>query len=203
MAFYQKSNFRSILLFLVITAILWFVFAPVQAGGSVGYVIIEGNSMEPEISVGDLVISRSGANYGINQRVVYKHPQVGFVFHRIIDQEDDTYILKGDNNDWVDSYQPTTDEIVGSYWFKIPTGGLVIRKLREPIIFTGFTLIILIIIASLIIFQKPLRSKKSKLKSISMENQSPPSIRGVRQEILLVLAIIAISALVLAVVAYT
>ncbi len=160
--------------------------------------------MEPEIELGDLVIARAAAEYELGQRVVYRHPQVGYVFHRIIERENEYFICKGDNNDWTDSFHPLSSDILGKYWFYIPGAGTVINKLREPVIFVLFTLIILIVIASIILFQrKDIPLKKTRSRRYLMDTQSSPSKGESRQEILLVFGIIAIAALIFGVISYT
>ena len=48
-------------IWLVLTAAIWIAFAPIQMGGSLAYVIVNGNSMEPNFHIGDLVIVRPTA----------------------------------------------------------------------------------------------------------------------------------------------
>ncbi|RLD05092.1 MAG: signal peptidase I [Chloroflexota bacterium] len=204
MALFLRQNFRTILIFLALSIFLWIIFAPVSLGGQVSYVMITGNSMEPEIELGDLVIARAAVDYQLDQRVVYRHPQVGFVFHRIIGQDEDVFLCKGDNNEWTDSYHPQNNDIVGKYWFYLPGGGTMINKLREPLFFVLFTLIILGVLASIFLFQKkevPL--KKARSKRHNMDTQNTPSTGESRQEILLVFGIIAIAALIFGVISFT
>lgn len=160
--------------------------------------------MEPEIELGDLVIARSAADYQVGQRIVYRHPQVGFVFHRIIEIEDEYFICKGDNNDWTDSYHPLSSDIVGKYWFFIPGGGTVINKLREPVIFVIFTLIILVVVASIFLFQrKEVPRKKTRNKRHIMDTQSTPSTGEYREELLLIFGIFAVASLIFGVISFT
>lgn len=86
---------KSILIFLFIAVILWIAFGPVQLGGQTAYVILNGNSMAPDFKIGDLVVARKSLFYEVNQRVVYDNPKIGYVFHRIIDWENNEYIFKG------------------------------------------------------------------------------------------------------------
>jgi len=199
-----RSKIISILSLFTILIIFWFVFAPVQIGGPVGYVIINGNSMEPEFQLGDLIITRAQTGFEPDDRVVYKHPQVGFVFHRIIDQEGDIFVLKGDNNNWTDSYQPTKEEIIGRYWFVIRGGGNVITKLREPVYFTSFALIIGLLLASIFLIQRnQTKRKKIRKKRIMAEKENPGSTGDNRQDLLLIFGILILAALLLGGVAFT
>jgi len=202
MILFFRNNAKSIILFLLITLGLWYLFAPSQLAGTVSYVIVNGNSMEPEHRVGDLVLTREKPHYDLQQKVVYQHPVVGFVFHRIVDQEKGEFILKGDNNDWLDSYRPTESEILGKYWFMIPGAGDLIRKLREPAFFTGFTIIIILILGSLFLVGRQEYFKKRKERVI-MKNQPTISRGEIRQDLLLFLGIIAIVSLILGIFAFT
>jgi len=199
-----RKEYRSRILLLVLIAVIWFGFSPIQLGGQVAYVIISGNSMEPAIHVGDLVITRKKNTYEVGQRVVYNHPKLGHVFHRIVDRDSEAFIFKGDNNQWLDTYYPTASELIGKFWFKVPGGGEVIRILRDPVYFTAFTLVILLIIGSLIFFKNEEEGKTGKKKSRKiMENNKFQNTREYRQELLFLFGIIAVAALILGWIAYS
>lgn len=126
---------------LVLLSVGLVIFTPIQLGGQVAYVIISGNSMEPDFHLGDLAIVRASANYRVGDIVTYRHPTIGFVIHRIIAREFNHFVLKGDNNSWLDSYQPTSDEVVGKLWLHLPSVGKLLRQIRTPrnmALFTGF-----------------------------------------------------------------
>jgi hypothetical protein len=55
------------------------------------------------------------------------------VIHRIIDLKGNFYILQGDNNPWVDSYQPIQAEITGKLLFHIPQVGKLAKGFRSPV----------------------------------------------------------------------
>jgi len=119
-------------------AALWVLFAPVQFGGSVSYVIVAGASMEPALNQGDLVITRHARTYDVGDITAYAHPNVGPVIHRIIDRQGPYYTLQGDNNDWIDSYEPVDAEILGKSWLHIPGAAQKLLWLRKPL---GLTLL--------------------------------------------------------------
>ncbi len=113
---------------------LWVGFAPIQLGGQAVYVIIVGNSMEPGIHSGDLVIARPAPDYQVGDIVTYHNPEMGrLVLHRIIGQESGRFIFQGDNNSWVDAYQPIREELIGKAWMQIPSAGRIIQWLRLPV----------------------------------------------------------------------
>ncbi len=117
----------------VVMIALWLAFAPTQAGGPTSYIIVIGNSMEPNFHIGDLVIVHEETRYQVGDAVVYDNLELGnFVFHRIIEQELGHFTLQGDNNSWTDTYQPSKDEVLGKLWLHIPKGGNAIQKIRNP-----------------------------------------------------------------------
>jgi signal peptidase I len=117
--------------------ITWILFAPIQTGGLASYVIVIGSSMEPNFHIGDLVIVHKEPFYQIGDAVVYRNLDLqSFVFHRIVSEEKGHYALQGDNNKWVDNYQPAKEEILGKLWIYVPHGGKTIQKMRSPVVMT-------------------------------------------------------------------
>jgi signal peptidase I len=130
----RQSSIMVTLLTFFLAFIGWMTLAPTQLGGSVTYVIVDGNSMEPDFHLGDLVLVRTEPSYQVGDAVTYQNKQMGnFVFHRIVETELDRFILKGDHNTWLDSYHPTQNEIVGKLWVHIPKLGKTIGWVRLPI----------------------------------------------------------------------
>lgn len=112
----------------------WFVFLPVQYGGKVVFVIIDGISMEPGFHQGDLVVLRARREYHVGEAVAYYAPDLQtYVFHRIVAEDRDRFLLKGDNNGWVDLYSPAKSEIVGKEWFRLPALGQAIQRFALPL----------------------------------------------------------------------
>jgi signal peptidase I len=112
----------------------WVLFAPAELGGATRYAVVEGASMEPGLSRGDLVLVRAGARPAVGDVVLYRDPSLGVrVLHRVIRVEDDRLVLKGDANDFVDDSHPRRSEVIGSYWFSIPRAGAALTWLHEPL----------------------------------------------------------------------
>jgi signal peptidase I len=116
----------------VVLLAAWVALAPSRLGGQASYVIVVGNSMEPRFHRGDLVVIREAPDYHVGDVATYLHPQIGPVIHRIVDRAGDRYVFKGDNNSWLDPYQPTQELLLGKLWFDIPAVGAVIELLRTP-----------------------------------------------------------------------
>ncbi|PFG74553.1 signal peptidase [Tepidiforma thermophila] len=123
----------AVALLVVAVGCAWVLFAPPQLGGQASYVIVNGNSMEPGMHRGDLAIVRPADRYVPGDVVTYRHPDVGHVIHRIIEEKDGRFILKGDHNDFEDSYRPTANDIVGKLWLHIPGAGSLLWHLRSPL----------------------------------------------------------------------
>ncbi|MGA2505712.1 MAG: signal peptidase I, partial [Anaerolineales bacterium] len=129
---WMQSVFAALMLVVTVTA--WVVFAPSQLGGQAVYVIVNGISMEPQFHYGDLVIARSTPVYQLGDIVVYHSAELNtLVFHRIVSLNLDHYILKGDNNSWIDSYQPNQVELLGKFWIRVPNAGNIIKWIKTPL----------------------------------------------------------------------
>jgi len=130
----RKSFDIFIFMLLGLLALGCVMLAPIPMGGQATYVIISGNSMEPNFHLGDLAIVHQETTYQIGDIVTYQNAELGKnVIHRIIGLEPGHFILKGDNNSWIDSYHPGGNEIVGKLWIYIPGMGKIIEWTRIPI----------------------------------------------------------------------
>lgn len=119
--------------------VAWALLAPVPFGGSVQYIVIRGNSMEPTFYAGDLVLTRVAPEYRVGDVVAYQHPEVGLVVHRLIEYEHGRFVFRGDNNGFTDGYRPTREELAGRVWFRIPRLGSWLLTVRQPLPFALLT----------------------------------------------------------------
>lgn len=120
-------------LILVLLIAIWTLLAPISLGGQAAYVIIDGASMEPRFHLGDLVVVRQARSYGAGDIVAYNNLELKrYVFHRITAMKGDHFVLRGDNNQWDDSYQPVQSEVVGEFWLQFPSLGKWVRWARVP-----------------------------------------------------------------------
>ena len=111
----------------------WFFVAPQALGGPVSYVVIYGTSMEPGLHAGDLVAVRTASDYRVGEAVAYYNDDIRqIVLHRIIAIQDGRYRFQGDNNDFVDPYQPTKDELIGEMWFRLAGAGTILKRIQAP-----------------------------------------------------------------------
>ncbi len=156
-----SSIFLNSILFVGLVA-AWIAFAPLKIGGQASYVMVNGISMEPNYHTGDLVIVRKAQTYQVGDVVTYRDAEMGaYVIHRIIAVEQGHFVIKGDNNSWIDAYHPTDNEIVGKQWIYAPKAGTAMQWLRKPINLS-IAIILLggIFMSSMI--TKPTKDKKKK-----------------------------------------
>ena len=114
-------------------AAAWLLLGPAQAGGATSYAVVVGSSMEPGLHRGDLALVRRSDTYRAGDVVLYDSRDLGSkVLHRIVRVEGGRYVLKGDNNDFLDPERPTGDQIVGKLWVDVPAVGRLAGWLREP-----------------------------------------------------------------------
>lgn len=131
----RQKRRRGILLSVLLLAVAWALLAPLELGGRLKYILINGSSMLPLMASGDFVIVRAEPSYQVGDVVAYDFPDLGTVIHRIVAQNGEHFVMKGDNNTWTDSYFPTAEEIYGKLWVIIPGIGTVVLALRQPIAF--------------------------------------------------------------------
>lgn len=115
-------------------AAIWIMFAPSRIGGQVGYIIVNGISMEPVFKSNDLVMVRKSPPYQVGDIVTYHDAYMGaYVIHRIIEIVPSGYVMQGDNNSWIDGYHPTDEEIIGKLWLHVPGVGRAFQSMRNPL----------------------------------------------------------------------
>lgn len=91
----------------------WLGLAPVSVGGDFSYVVVNGNSMEPYLHTGDIVLLRRDERYGLGEVVAYRDPIIGPVLHRIRSQPGDRFVVRGDNRSNADDYRPLPSDVIG------------------------------------------------------------------------------------------
>ncbi len=97
------------------------------------YTVLSG-SMEPEFYPGDLVITqhKDKADIKVNDIVTYRDNEGIIITHRIIEETNEGYITKGDNNNVKDADILKDQDIIGEVKFSIPKVGYVMNFLSNP-----------------------------------------------------------------------
>ena len=120
----------------------------------VGISVVLSGSMEPTLSVNDLVIVHEQSDYAVDDIVVYQDENM-LVIHKIVSVNGDEIITKGDANN-VEDAPISASDIKGKAVFHIPFVGALIRFLKTPV---GF---ILIITAAIMLFELPHLQERKK-----------------------------------------
>lgn len=138
----------------VLTVLGWAVFLrPTFLGGSATYVVVAGESMEPVLHTGDLVVARRQDSYRVGDVVAFEVTAAesgggAIVIHRIVGGSgDEGWVLQGDNKDEPDFWRPTNEEISGKRWLLIPRAGHVLVLLRSPLVFAlGASILVFLLV---------------------------------------------------------
>ena len=111
----------------------WIAFGPRQLGGRASFAIIVGTSMEPKLHRGDLVVLHEAASYRAGDVVAYRSALLNrTVLHRIVAVRGGHYVLKGDNNDFLDPDRPDQGRVLGKQWVRVAGAGALLERLRTP-----------------------------------------------------------------------
>jgi len=131
-----------------LAVVLGYLLWPSSLGGCTTLTIVSGTSMEPTYYTGDLVVSRCG-DVEVGDVIVYSPPDVGGarVIHRIIGGDAEAgWVMQGDNNDFVDPWQPQGDHVLGGAVLHLPDVGKVASILLSPMTWISLLLIALAIV---------------------------------------------------------
>ena len=104
---------------------------PVPMPFGVGSAVVLSGSMEPAVSVGDLLIISEWNNYQVGDIVVYQSGRIA-VTHRIVSISGDEVITRGDANNAED--EPISlERIKGKVVMIIPCVGYLVRIIKTPL----------------------------------------------------------------------
>jgi signal peptidase I len=163
----KRPRLRSILstaAFLIVVATAWWFFAPTQVGGSTRYVVTGGVSMEPRFHTGDLALVRPTSEYKVGDITAYWSTLLHkVVLHRIHAIDGNTYVFKGDNNNFLDPTHPTRAQLLGKLWLHVPGAGVWLNALHNPVV--AFVICALLATGLLFPFREERRRRKRRRKS--------------------------------------
>ena len=131
--------------------------------------IVDTNSMEPTINVGDIVIVKKVKEDKLKQGDVITFTEEGEVItHRITKVETEEigiqYVTKGDNNNTEDTFKIRYNDIIGEEILTIPRLGKTVQILDSKIIILIIILIILIFILVKIQKNEKIENRREKKK---------------------------------------
>ena len=134
----------------------------------VGVAVVMSGSMEPALSVDDVIVVTEADEYNVGDFVVYQDGY-SLVVHELISKQDDGMVItKGMANN-VEDDPISADSIRGRVWFSIPAVGMLVTALKSPIA----TVIILGAAVYLVVlsYKKERQSESDKLDAIREEIQ--------------------------------
>lgn len=121
----------------------------------IGAAVVLSGSMEPAISVDDVVIVHEGGRYQVGDIVVYESSDGMMITHRICSRDNDIVITQGDANSVSD--EPIhIDQIKGSVIMRIPQAGVIVRYLKKP------STVVLVVIAAFLLMELSYRKEKKQ-----------------------------------------
>ena len=135
----RASGWLLLIATLGLLALSW----PQSFGGRTAYVRVDGHSMEPTFSMGDLAVVRRQSSYAIGDAVAYRIPAGEFgagavVIHRLVGGDGVTgYVTKGDNKTLKDEWHPRTGDVVGRVRYVVPGAGTKLAELTRPVYLGG------------------------------------------------------------------
>ena len=107
-------------------------FWPPALGGATSQIMVSGTSMLPTLQPGDLVLLRKARSYAVGDVVAYPSPDGPLVIHRIRGRNGEEFTFKGDNNNFVDPWTATSEQIAGKQLLALPRVGAYLSGLRAP-----------------------------------------------------------------------
>ncbi|HUG48293.1 MAG TPA: signal peptidase I [Candidatus Limnocylindria bacterium] len=127
-------------LLFVLALALWVVaFRPASLGGPAGYVVVAGESMQPTLTNGTLVLTMTSAVYATGDviafRVVNASGSAPLVIHRIVGGSAEAgFRTRGDNMPLADPWLVRPEQILGRQAAALAEGGPLVALLRAPIV---------------------------------------------------------------------
>jgi signal peptidase len=125
----------------IVAAVGWFIaLRPQVLGGPAAYILVSGESMQPTIHPGSLVILFRRPHYAVGDVVAYRvppgDPGAGLnIIHRIVGGSAEAgFVVRGDNAPNSDLWRPKPGDIIGSAQLVIPGAVPVVLVARSPIV---------------------------------------------------------------------
>ncbi|MCZ6581648.1 MAG: signal peptidase I, partial [Thaumarchaeota archaeon] len=174
---------KKIKVIIIVTLISLAIFLwPSFLGGSSDFLIVEGQSMLPTILPGSLVITQKQDSYEVDDIVAF-YLSAGraqkIVVHRIIDENNNGFIIKGDNNKSNDPGFFKEDRIIGQVILATPYAGYLLSLIRNPII-----MVVISVVTMLVQIELKKRKKQKKAKtSIGFQARTTSTINASRPQI--------------------
>lgn len=145
---------------------------PMPFGYGASFVL--SGSMEPNITVDDLVFIKKAEEISVGDVILYNTGKSN-VLHRIIRINGNTIVTKGDANNTED-LPIKRENIIGVYVGKITGGGKVVKFITNPPFIMALVFLLIIIVFSWLLIaekkdEKRLENLRKKVTSLRKENE--------------------------------
>ena len=94
--------------------------------------VVVSGSMEPQIGVGDLIVTAARGEYETGDVITYIGPDGVSTTHRVVAKEGARYVVQGDANGAPDPFRPAAEDIVGKVVLVLPGLGRAAAFLQTP-----------------------------------------------------------------------
>ncbi|WP_084079077.1 S24/S26 family peptidase [Demequina sp. NBRC 110057] len=134
---------------MVLALVAWLAW-PANLGGLTSYVLVSGESMLPTFEPKDMVIARDVLPQ-VGDVIVYAPTDLGGsqIVHRITGGNADSgWVMQGDNNDFIDPFEPSGDEVKGVVVAHLPFVGHLTAWVLNPLMW----IFVLIIAAAVVVW---------------------------------------------------
>lgn len=143
--------------------------------------IVRSGSMEPAISVGDVVIVRPG-EYQVGDAIAYNVPgrENMIVTHRIVEVKQGEYVTKGDANPEADGWVVAEKDIIGQELFTVPWVGTILAFAKSRVGFLSLVVAPALVIAlsEIRVIWRELSKKAPRIERAPVSLATPTPIVG-------------------------
>ena len=138
-----KKVFSWIAFGFLIVVLVFVLFPLLPVKGNYSLKMVTSGSMSPTIKTGSVIMVKPVLNYRVGDIITYQEGRRArdLVSHRIVGQQGDEFITKGDNNNAADIHPIKKEQIVGKVFLTIPYVGYIANFAHSRI---GFILFIII-----------------------------------------------------------
>ena len=134
-------------------------------------------SMQPTLNINDIIIVKITDDIKVGDIITYRE-ESDFITHRVISNNKETFVTKGDYNNTEDN-PIDTSKIVGKLVCKIPSLGLIGDILLTPKVFVS--VFITLFLFSLCFSYVPSEVKNSKSKKINVKDDDNLEVKIVQE----------------------
>ena len=138
-----------------------------------GMAVVLSGSMEPELSVDDVIVVRAAKDYEVGDLVVYQDAHT-LVVHKIVEKDGDTVVTKGTANTSADD--PIDLSVIkGKVIGVLPAFGTFVTAIKSPL--ATFTLLGAAVLLLILSYRRERESDEEQLNKIREEIEKLKSMK--------------------------